>query len=113
MKIELQCTFQENWINAGSPPGKCTARENYLLRMACCKSTAIEHLHDVGKAGLHHGTPVAIALHPQLVPWEVQGPSPTSEHDCAKDWQVCITQQLIRPQHPGAIHKMALVWRLD
>lgn len=44
------------------------------------------HLHDVGEAGLHHGPPVAIALHPQLVRWEVGGASPPGEYDCAKDW---------------------------
>lgn len=60
------------------------------------------HLHDVGKAGLHHGTPAAFALHPPLLPRKNRWASPPRENYPAEYWLVRFPQQLQHFQHPGA-----------
>lgn len=65
-------------------------------------SCGTAHLHDISEASLHGGTPLAIALHPQLIPWEVYRPSPSRPHNSAEQRPIRFTQHFICFYHPGA-----------
>lgn len=59
------------------------------------------HLHDIGKADLHHGPPIAIAVHPQLISWQVTWAGPPSEDNRFENWSICLEQELKCPDHPA------------